>query len=86
MEPALASMLKTQWGSLANVSGESPYIADLVKSIDLVVGNVRGRVEQKKYLRNFYDKAARCGHGGIPGQPYPKFVTTSKILWPSSVL
>lgn len=57
-------MLKTQWGMLSTVTGESPYIADLLKAVDTVVGTIRTRVEQKKYLRNFYDKAARFAYPG----------------------
>lgn len=51
-------MLKMQWGALETVSGESPYIGELVKAAESVLDAVRGQIEQKKYLRNFYDKAA----------------------------
>ncbi|KAG8953402.1 Vacuolar protein sorting-associated protein 53 [Tulasnella sp. 424] len=57
-EPAFASMIKTQWGALDTVSGESPYVSDLVKAVGSVLEVVRPHIEQKKYLRNFYDKAA----------------------------
>lgn len=60
-EPAFAAMSKVQWGTLEAVSGESPYIGDLVKAVDAVLEVVRSNIEQKKYLRNLYDKAARCG-------------------------
>lgn len=58
VEPALGTMLKMQWGNLGTVSGQSPYVADFVKAVDSVVEGVRDHIEQKKYLRNFYDKAA----------------------------
>lgn len=65
-EPAFNLMLKTQWSKLDTVSGESPYVSDLVKAVDSVLEAVRDWLEQKKYLRNFYDKAAsyvlRVGH------------------------
>ncbi|KIO30677.1 hypothetical protein M407DRAFT_14266 [Tulasnella calospora MUT 4182] len=57
-EPAFAAMIKTQWGALDTVSGESPYVSDLVKAVDSVLEVIRTHIEQKKYLRNFYDKAA----------------------------
>ncbi|KAG9004635.1 Vacuolar protein sorting-associated protein 53 [Tulasnella sp. 427] len=57
-EPAFASMIKVQWGAVDTVSGESPYVSDLVKSVDSVLEVIRSHIEQKKYLRNFYDKAA----------------------------
>jgi hypothetical protein len=47
------------WTSLEAVHGQSSYVAELVKSIETVAETVRSHVEQKKYLRNFYDKAAR---------------------------
>ncbi|KAG8929172.1 Vacuolar protein sorting-associated protein 53 [Tulasnella sp. 417] len=57
-EPAFSAMIKTQWGALDTVSGESPYVSDLVKGVDSVLEVIRSHIEQKKYLRNFYDKAA----------------------------
>ncbi|WWC89216.1 uncharacterized protein L201_004134 [Kwoniella dendrophila CBS 6074] len=56
-EPALAAILKTPWMHLENVSGRSAYIVDLVSSIKQVAEVVRTRVEGKKYIRNFADKA-----------------------------
>ncbi|KAG8906708.1 Vacuolar protein sorting-associated protein 53 [Tulasnella sp. 403] len=57
-EPAFSAMLKMQWGNVETVSGESPFVGDLVKAIESVLDATRKRIEQKKYLRNFYDKAA----------------------------
>lgn len=56
-EPALAAILKTPWKDLDNVSGRSAYVVDLVSSIKQVAEVVRERVEAKKYIRNFADKA-----------------------------
>ena len=56
-EPAFAAILKTPWMHLENVSGRSAYIVDLVSSIKQVAEVVRARVEGKKYIRNFADKA-----------------------------
>jgi hypothetical protein len=56
-EPAFAAVLKTPWIHLENVSGRSAYVVDLVGSIKQVAEMVRARVESKKYIRNFADKA-----------------------------
>ncbi|KAH8119366.1 Vps53-like protein, partial [Phellopilus nigrolimitatus] len=56
--PSLDMMSKTSWASIDNVSGPSQYVADLTKAIGQVVDTINPLVEQKKYLRNFYDKAA----------------------------
>ncbi|WWC62062.1 uncharacterized protein I303_104651 [Kwoniella dejecticola CBS 10117] len=56
-EPAFAAILKTPWMHLENVSGRSAYIVDLVGSIKQIAEVVRTRVEGKKYIRNFADKA-----------------------------
>ena len=56
-EPALSAILKTPWKDLENVSGRSAYVVDLVSSIKQVAEVVRTRVEGRKYVRNFADKA-----------------------------
>ncbi len=56
-EPAFAAILKTPWMNLENVSGRSAYVVDLVASTKSVAEVVRERVEQKKYVRSFADKA-----------------------------
>lgn len=56
-EPAFAAILKTPWMHLDNVSGRSAYIVDLVGSIKQIAEVVRARLESKKYIRNFADKA-----------------------------
>jgi len=52
-------MQRTSWTTLEHVSGESAYIGELVQATESVVAIVRDHIEQKKYLRNFYDKAAK---------------------------
>ena len=59
-EPAFAAILKTPWMHLENVSGRSAYIVDLVGSIKQIAEGVRARLESKKYIRNFADKAVGC--------------------------
>ena len=51
-------MSKSQWASIANVSGPSPYVLELVKIVDSFMSVLSPFVEHKKYLRNFHDKAA----------------------------
>lgn len=57
-DPFFLAMSRTQWSTIETVSGQMIYVLDLVRSIDTVVDGIRSSVEQKKYLRNFYDKAA----------------------------
>jgi hypothetical protein len=52
------TMARTIWSNIENVSGPSAYIKDLSDSVDHVVEIVSPLIEQKKYLRNFFDKAA----------------------------
>ncbi|GJJ08442.1 hypothetical protein Clacol_002658 [Clathrus columnatus] len=55
----LLSLQRMPWTTLENVSGESIYVANLSQAVQDMVTVVREHVEQKKYLRNFYDKASR---------------------------
>ena len=50
---------RTSWATVSQVSGPSPYTDEFEKSADQVVNAIKPLVEQKKYLRNFYDKACR---------------------------
>lgn len=52
------SMMRVSWVTVENVSGASVYVGELTRSIDQVVDTIRPLIDQKKYLRNFYDKAA----------------------------
>ena len=58
-EGALATMSRTNWGNLSLVSGQSAFADDLMRNIENVIETVKPLVEQRKYLRNFFDKAAR---------------------------
>jgi hypothetical protein len=61
-EPAFAAMARSSWATLKQVSGQSAYTADLVNAVEQVVESVKPLVEQKKYLRNFLDKACRSAN------------------------
>jgi len=58
-EPAFSTMANSMWSTLSQVSGPSPYTADLVRAAEQVIEVIKPTVEQKKYLRNFFDKACR---------------------------
>ncbi|KAL4078288.1 Vps53-like protein [Scleroderma yunnanense] len=56
---AFMTLSRVNWSVLNQVTGHSPYVDDLTGVIDQVVELVKPLVEQKKYLRNFLDKACR---------------------------
>ncbi|CAK5281328.1 unnamed protein product [Mycena citricolor] len=56
-EPALAAMTRSPWSNLQQVASQSAYVADLTSAIEQVTDCVRPLIEQKKYLRNYLDKA-----------------------------
>lgn len=58
-EPVFGTMARTLWTTLHQVSGQSAYTGELVKVVEQVVELVKPLVEQKKYLRNFFDKVCR---------------------------
>lgn len=49
-------MSRSNWSSLNQVSGQSSYVGDLVKTAEQIVEVIKPLVEQKKYLRNLLDK------------------------------
>ena len=57
-ESHFETMTRTVWSNIENVSGPSHYVGDLTNSIDHVVEIISPLIEQKKYLRNFFDKAS----------------------------
>jgi vacuolar protein sorting-associated protein 53 len=61
-ETYFVSMTRTLWSSIETVTGQMPYVLELVRVVDAFVEGIKGSIEQKKYLRNFYDKASRCGY------------------------
>jgi vacuolar protein sorting-associated protein 53 len=58
-DPAFTSMSRIIWGSLELVSGPSSYVEDVAKAIEQVTETIKPLIEQKKYFRNYLDKAAR---------------------------
>ncbi|WOO80628.1 Vacuolar protein sorting-associated protein 53 [Vanrija pseudolonga] len=84
-EPAFAAILKTPWRDLENVSGRSAYVVDLVGSIKEVAECVRSRIESKKYIRNFADKAvglviARFTQAVVKSRPLKKIGAEQILL------
>ncbi|KAI0256226.1 Vps53-like protein [Lactifluus subvellereus] len=57
-EPALATLTRTTWINHELVTGQSPYIGDLVHALESVTEAIVPLVESKKYLRNLFDKAS----------------------------
>jgi len=53
-------MARTSWTASSQVSGQSAYAGDLVNAAEQVIEVIKPLVEQKKYLRNLFDKA--CGY------------------------
>lgn len=49
-------MLRSPWREAEFVSSESPYVGELTRLIQTVVGVVREGLEQKKYVRSVCDK------------------------------
>lgn len=58
-EPSFTTLSRTPWATIKLVSGQSPYVQDLSNAIEQVAEAVKPLIEQKKYVRNFFDKAAR---------------------------
>jgi hypothetical protein len=51
-------MTRTTWTNLESVSGQQAHVIEMVAAVDSFVEVTKSQLEQKKYLRNFYDKAA----------------------------
>ena len=58
-DPFFAALSRTPWVTVKLVSGQSAYVQDLLNMIEQVAEVVKPLIEQKKYVRNFFDKAAR---------------------------
>ena len=58
VEPFLLTMTRTTWMTLESVSGQQAHIIEMVAAVDSFMEVTKSQLEQKKYLRNFYDKAA----------------------------
>ncbi|OSD06968.1 hypothetical protein PYCCODRAFT_1431153 [Trametes coccinea BRFM310] len=59
-DPAFTTLSRTAWSTMKHVSGQSAYVEPLVKAVEEVAETVKPLIEQKKYLRNFFDKAANA--------------------------
>ena len=59
MEPHLNTLSRTPWTTVKLVSGQSAYVQDMLNVIEQIAETVKPLVEQKKYLRNYFDKASR---------------------------
>jgi hypothetical protein len=59
-EGAFNAMSRVNWGAISQVTGHSPFIDDIIQVTEQVTEVIKPLVEQKKYLRNFFDKACRC--------------------------
>ncbi|KAL1748737.1 Vps53-like protein [Schizophyllum fasciatum] len=57
-EPGFSAMARTSWASLQQVTGPSAYTDQVVTAMEQAVAAIKPLVEQKRYLRNFFDKAA----------------------------
>jgi hypothetical protein len=68
-DPSFATLSRTSWSTVNQVSGQSPYTDELVKSAEQLVVVIKPLVEQKKYLKNFFDKACRSAL-----HPSPSFI------------
>ena len=52
-------MARTVWPTLNQVSGQSAYVGELVNIVESVMDAIKPLIDQKKYLRNLFDKASR---------------------------
>ncbi|KAF4621282.1 hypothetical protein D9613_000203 [Agrocybe pediades] len=57
-DPSFVTSSRTSWSSISQVSGPLPYTGELVKAAEQVIEYIKPLIEQKKYLRNIFDKAA----------------------------
>ncbi|KDR67572.1 hypothetical protein GALMADRAFT_79772 [Galerina marginata CBS 339.88] len=57
-DPSFITLSRTSWSTVNQVSGPSPYTGELVKAAEQVVESIKPLIEQKKYLRNIFDKAS----------------------------
>lgn len=57
-EPVFGAVARMSWASVNQVTGPSHYVEDLAQAAEGMVETIKSRVEQKRYLRNFFDKAS----------------------------
>jgi vacuolar protein sorting-associated protein 53 len=58
MDVAISALSRSSWATLKQVSGPSAYVPDLEYALENFTDFIKPLVEQKKYLRNFFDKAS----------------------------
>jgi len=58
-DAAFATLSRTTWATISQVSGPSAYTEELVKSAEQFTEQIKPLIEQKKYVRNLFDKACR---------------------------
>ncbi|KIM45519.1 hypothetical protein M413DRAFT_442185 [Hebeloma cylindrosporum] len=58
VDPSFITLSRTSWPTINQVSGPSPYTGELVKCAEQVIELIKPLIEQKKYLRNLFDKAS----------------------------
>jgi len=58
-DPAFGIMSRMLWSNLKQVSGQSAYAGELANAVEQVIELIKPLVEQKKYLRNLFDKTCR---------------------------
>ena len=66
-DSAFNTMARTSYATHSQVSGPSPWTGELISNVEAVVGDLKSdgevegrKMEGKKYMRNFLDKACRC--------------------------
>ncbi|KAN0091332.1 Vps53-like, N-terminal domain containing protein [Tylopilus felleus] len=55
---AFNTLSRVNWGAMNHVTGHSPFMDDITQAAEQVAESIKPLVEQKKYLRNFLDKAS----------------------------
>lgn len=81
-EPALQTLARMNWGAQnEHVTGQSAFVDELVRGLEAVAEAVRPLVEGKKYVRNFFDKAARCVES-FRCWPHPREMETAMLTRP----
>lgn len=88
-DPSFVTMSRTSWSTVNQVSGQSPYTDELVKSAEQLVVVIRPLVEQKKYLKNFFDKACRSAfifHSFTAGQYSPTAYSVILVKFTNSLV
>lgn len=71
-------MSRMSWEKLNQVTGQSSYVDDLARAVESFCDIIKPLIEQKKYLRNFFDKACRLVlllHVGRNANNLPTFLS-----------